>query len=96
MFRFSFTPGAAFFALSVFALSLTMTLPLARASSINKDVAKAYNDGIVRCTNADCAKYLYACFRSYSRTSLQEFLNCGSQAAILNEEQQVVEPPASS
>lgn len=73
-----------------------LALPTANASNINQEVAKAYNEGIVRCANADCAKYLYACFRSYSTTSLQDFLACGSQASRLNDDQQVVAPPTSS
>ncbi len=82
--------GAALFSAAV------LVLPSANASNINKEVAKAYNEGIVRCANSDCARYLYACFRTYSATSLQEFLACGSQASRLNEDQQVVAPPTSS
>lgn len=73
-----------FFALSV--------AGAAHAADINPKVANAYNDGIVRCGNADCARYLYACFRSYSASSLNEFLACGSQASRLNDDEFVVAP----
>ena len=62
------------------------------ATEINPEVAKAYNDGVVRCGNAECAKYLYACFRTYSSTSLQEFMVCGTQASRLNRDQVVLTP----
>ena len=62
------------------------------ASDINQQVANAYNEGIVRCGNAECASYLYACFLSYSTSSLNEFLACGSQASRLNNEEVVVAP----
>lgn len=68
---------------------------LAHPAGINPAVAAAYNDGIVRCGNADCAKYLYACFRTYSTASLQDFLACGSQASRLNDDQLVVANPQS-
>lgn len=64
----------------------------AHAADINPQVANAYNDGIVRCGNADCAKYLYACFRAFSSNSLNEFLACGSQASRLNNDEFVVAP----
>lgn len=64
--------------------------PRVHAADINQQVANAYNDGIVRCTNAECARYLYACFRSFSSSSLNEFLACGSQASRLNDNQFVV------
>jgi len=60
------------------------------AAPIDQEVANMYNDGIVRCINEDCAKYLYACFRSYSAGPVQEFLNCGSQAERLNNDKMVV------
>jgi hypothetical protein len=60
------------------------------SADINQQVANAYNDGIVRCTNAECARYLYACFRSFSSGSLNEFLACGTQASRLNDNQFVV------
>lgn len=60
------------------------------AAPINQEVANVYNDGIVRCANEQCAKYLYACFRTYSSGPLQEFLNCGSQAARLNDNKMVI------
>ncbi len=60
------------------------------SSQINQKVANAYNDGIVRCSNAECARYLYACFRSFSAGSLDEFLACGSQASRLNDNEFVV------
>jgi len=67
--------------------------PAARSAEINHAVAEAYNDGIVRCGNPECAKYLYACFRSYSMLSLQDFLACGTQASRLNNDQLVVANP---
>ena len=60
------------------------------ADNIDQEVANMYNDGIVRCSNEQCARYLYACFRSFAAGPLQEFLNCGSQAARLNENKMVV------
>lgn len=63
------------------------------AAPIDQEVANSYNDGIVRCANEECARYLYACFRSYSAGPLLEFLNCGSHAARLNDNKAVV-PPA--
>lgn len=62
------------------------------AADINTKVANAYNNGIVRCGNADCARYLYACFRAYSSGSLNDFLACGSQASRLNNNEFVVSP----
>ena len=73
--------------------ALLLALPTANATDINREVAKAYNEGIVRCSNPDCARYLYACFRSYARSTLEEFLNCGTQASRLNEDQLVVVVP---
>ena len=64
--------------------------PLVAADLIDQEVANVYNDGIVRCGNEDCAKYLYACFRSFSSGPLQSFLDCGSQAARLNDNKMVV------
>ncbi len=63
---------------------------LATAAPIDQEVANMYNDGVVRCENEGCAKYLYACFRSFSGGPLQEFLACGSQAARLNNNKMVV------
>lgn len=60
------------------------------AADIDQEVANMYNDGIVRCSNEECARYLYACFRSFAAGPLQEFLNCGSQAARLNNNKMVV------
>lgn len=68
--------------------------PFSQAAEINHDVAKAYNDGIVRCGNAECAKYLYACFRTYATTTIDEFLACGTQASRLNGDQLVVANPS--
>lgn len=65
----------------------------AHSAGINQKVANAYNEGIVRCGNAECAAYLYACFRSFATRSLVEFLGCGSQASRLNNDEFVV-PPA--
>ncbi|MEM7258881.1 MAG: hypothetical protein AAF404_16010 [Pseudomonadota bacterium] len=62
------------------------------AADINQRVANAYNDGIVRCSNPECARYLYACFRSFSESTLDEFLACGSQASRLNDNEFVVAP----
>jgi len=73
---------------------MLLLAPMAYSAGINKDVAQAYNDGVVRCSTPDCAKYLFACFRSYSRVSLQNFLACGSHASRLNNNQQVVSSPA--
>lgn len=67
-----------------------LSAPLLAADSIDQEVANMYNDGIVRCANENCAKYLYACFRSYSAGPLQSFLECGSQAARLNDNKMVV------
>ena len=64
--------------------------PTLHSADINQKVANAYNDGIVRCSNAECARYLYACFRSFSAGSLDEFLACGSQASRLNGNEFVV------
>lgn len=64
-----------------------------QAVEINQKVANAYNVGVVRCSNAECARYLYACFRTYSSSSLQEFLACGTQASRLNDNQRVVKAP---
>lgn len=62
------------------------------SADINPRVANAYNDGIVRCSNPECARYLYACFRSYASATLNEFLACGSQASRLNDDEFVVAP----
>ena len=80
----------------VFAILLApaVFVPIAHSSNINKEVARAYHDGVVRCTNAECAKYLYACFRSYSATTIDEFLDCGSKASRLNDDQLVVAEPS--
>lgn len=64
--------------------------PSVYPADIDQKVANAYNDGIVRCSNAECARYLYACFRSFSAGSLDEFLACGSQASRLNNNEFVV------
>lgn len=71
-------------------------VPSVNAAEINQAVAKAYNDGLVRCSNPACAKYLYACFRTYSATTLTEFLICGTQASRLNGDQLVVADPTES
>jgi len=68
----------------------------AQSAEINTDVAKAYNEGLVRCTNAECAKFLYACFRTYAATTLPDFLSCGTMASRLNDNLQVVEDPDQS
>jgi len=65
----------------------------AQSDGFKQDVANAYNDGIVRCSNDDCARYLYACFRTYAQTTLNEFLACGQQASRLNGNQFVVAAP---
>jgi len=71
-----------------------MTLAtVSHANDINQQVANAYNTGVVRCSNEECAKYLYACFRAYSTSSLEEFLACGTQASRLNGNQKVVSAP---
>jgi len=78
---------------------LLVTLSAAPRSSgaeINQEIARAYNNGIVRCGNPECAKYLYACFMSYGRTSLNEFLTCGAQASRLNNDKMVVAQPVES
>lgn len=72
---------------------MLLLAPLAHSAGISPIVAQAYNDGVVRCGNAECAKYLYACFRSYSGATLQEFLTCGSLASRLNNGQRVVSSP---
>lgn len=78
---------------SKFLLGLIITLsPALQAAEINQRVANAYNEGIVRCSNAECAKYLYACFQSFSQASLNEFLACGTQASRLNNNEFVVAP----
>ena len=64
----------------------------AQANEINQRVANAYNDGIVRCSNPECARYLYACFQSFRSATLNEFLTCGSLASRLNNDQLVVAP----
>ena len=69
-------------------------VPSAYPTEINQEVARAYNEGIVRCTNAECAKYLYACFRTYGTTTIDEFLVCGTQASRLNDDQLVVANPS--
>jgi len=68
--------------------------PVVHSENINKEVARAYNEGVVRCANPECAKYLYACFRSYAATTIDEFLVCGTQASRLNDDQPVVVVPA--
>ncbi len=65
------------------------------ATEINLQVANAYNEGVVRCSNSECARYLYACFRSYSSGTIDEFLSCGVQASRLNDDQLVVANPTS-
>lgn len=78
----------------IFILSAVLFFaPSAYSVNINEDVAKAYNEGLVRCDNSECAKYLYACFRSYSSSTLQMFLQCGTQASRLNNDQRVVANP---
>ena len=72
--------------------SLICLSPTVMASDINPRVANAYNDGVVRCSNPECARYLYACFRSFSSSSLDEFLACGTQASRLNDNEFVVAP----
>ena len=72
--------------------SALLTASALNAADINQKVANAYNDGIVRCGNAECASYLYACFLSFSSSSLNEFLACGSQASRLNNDEFVVAP----
>jgi hypothetical protein len=67
-----------------------LPVPLMATDTIDQEVANMYNDGIVRCANESCAKYLYACFRSFSAGPLQPFLDCGSQAARLNDNKMVV------
>lgn len=74
---------------------LLLLSPLSHAAGINPVVAAAYNDGIVRCGNSECAKYLYACFRTYSTAELQDFLACGTQASRLNDDELVVANPNS-
>ncbi len=63
-----------------------------QSADINQKVANAYNEGIVRCSNAECASYLYACFRTYATSTLGDFLACGSQASRLNGNEFVVAP----
>jgi len=75
-------------------MSPIVVVPVAYSANINKEVARAYNDGIVRCTNSECAKYLYACFRTYGTTTIDEFLVCGSLASRLNGDQLVVARPS--
>lgn len=77
--------------LLVVALFCGLSAPaVATAAPIDQEVANMYNDGIVRCANEDCAKYLYACFRSFSAGPLQEFIKCGSKAQRLNNNKMVV------
>lgn len=64
------------------------------ANEINQRVANAYNEGVVRCSNPECARYLYACFKSYGSASLNDFLACGSLASRLNNDVIVVAPAA--
>lgn len=71
-------------------LPTSLLMTAAKAAPIDQEVANTYNDGIVRCVNEDCARYLYACFRSYSTGPLQAFLQCGSKAARLNDNKMVV------
>jgi len=74
-------------------LLLAPMFNVTNAAGINQDVARAYNEGVVRCSNEECAKYLFACFRSYSESTLQVFLACGTQASRLNDDQRVVFAP---
>jgi len=64
--------------------------PVAVAAPIDQEVANMYNDGIVRCGNEACAKYLYACFRSFSSGPIANFVSCGSQATRLNDNKLVI------
>ena len=64
--------------------------PVSMAAPIDQEVANKYNDAIVRCSNESCAKYLYACFRSYSAGPLAQFVSCGTQAARLNDNKVVI------
>lgn len=73
-------------------MCLVCVSPSLYSADINPRVANAYNEGIVRCSNAECARYLYACFRSYSEATLNEFLACGTQASRLNDNEFVVAP----
>lgn len=75
--------------------ALLFAAPVAQSANINPEIAKSYNEGLVRCGNSECAKYLYACFRTYSTTTLQEFLACGAQASRLNNNLLVVANPQS-
>jgi hypothetical protein len=80
------------FAARVTLLSLVCICSPLSAADINQRVANAYNEGIVRCSNPECARYLYACFRSYASATLNEFLACGTQASRLNDNEFVVAP----
>lgn len=83
-----------FYALYILmAVTTVMATPAAQAVDIKEDIASAYNEGLVRCGNEACAKYLYACFRSYSAATLNEFLVCGTQASRLNNNVMVVPEP---
>jgi len=73
--------------------TLVATPATAQSVNIKEDVASAYNEGLVRCGNEACAKYLYACFRSFSSATLNEFLVCGTQASRLNDGAMVVPEP---
>jgi len=76
------------------AVATVITTPgAAQSVDIKEDIASAYNEGLVRCGNEACAKYLYACFRSYSAATLNEFLVCGTQASRLNDNVMVVPEP---
>jgi len=78
---------------TLLAATLLIATPT-HAAEINAEVAHAYNDGIQRCKNPECAKYLYACFRTYAGSNLDSFLVCGVQASRLNDELRVVANPS--
>jgi len=65
----------------------------AHSADINEEVARSYNEGVSRCSNPECAKYLYACFRTYASEALNNFLVCGVQASRLNDDKWVVANP---
>jgi len=49
-----------FYALYILmAVTTVMATPAAQAVDIKEDIASAYNEGLVRCGNEACAKYLY-------------------------------------
>ena len=95
MTRFTIQSAARALGLSIALLTaqLHTSVVSAQTTAISQAVASAYNEGVVRCGNAECAKYLFACFRSYSGATLEEFLVCGVQAARLNNNQLVVANP---